>query len=426
MGVELSVVGEALAPRSRADVIADLTDRRPSPSELELLFTGRAHVYERDGRELLVPRMRGGALGSGAVYDRNLPAPGSFVISPERFAVGTSRNEKTYPEVAWPGMQSKCAVRLDKVGVLSRLWIDGRITLAPGAMAPTVRVSYPWNLIQRLKLSANGISNLFYCDGLDLRALMRVRNGFFFDREQVLTLPTGGGATTTTHVMWEIPIAYDESLLGAIFAQTEDNELTVEIETPAAADIFATNPPTVAGGFTITAEYFSLPYEDTREGRRIVIPDLRNLHGVIANDVAVNGVGEHTAPLARSGGVLTRVLQRWDNAYSAQGPGVDDPAAVIANHKFRYGGNVIPTDVSGQLNQFKAQLRYGDHPIPAADLLAGQVHYMVDDYVFANSVRDVIHLLGVTEPQVLNQIAAGTVINAGSSMHTVQESMVAG
>jgi hypothetical protein len=423
----MRTVLDHLAPQSRRDVIADLTDRRPDAGELELLGTGRALVYRKDGRELLLPIFRGGSLGAGAVYARNLPAPGSYAIDPTRFAVLTSRNLKTYAAQAWPGFQQKISQRIDKVGIVSKVYIVGEITLTPGAMTPTVRTTYPWNLIQRLKVSANGISNLFYCDGLDLRALMRARRAsFFFDREQVNTIPAGGGAATNLKLIWEVPLAFDESLIGAIFAQTEDNELVVEIETPASTDIFATNPPVVTGTFEVVCEYFSIPYEDTREGRVIVLPDIRNLHGFLAAETAVNGVGEHTVNLMRTGGVLLRVLQRWDNAYATQGAGVDDPATVIASHKFRYGGNVIPTDADGRMGLFLQQLRYGDHLIPAADLTAGQVHYQSDDYVFANSVRDVIHLLGVTEPQILNQIAAGTVVNAGSSMHTVQEHMVAG
>jgi len=424
--VRTSPVLAAHAPRRR-DVIADLTDRRPDPGELELLATGRALVYTRDGRELLIPVHRGGAIGAGAVYTRNLPAPGSYAIDPVRFAVLTSRNVKSYPTQAWPGYQAKLNFKIDKVGIVSKVYVIAELTLAPGAMTPTVRTPYPWNLIQRLKIAANGISNLFYCDGLDLRSLMRVRRaGFFFDREAVFTLPTGGGANTTPKLIWEVPLSFDESLIGAVFAQTEDNELTVEIETPASGDIWASNAPTVTGTFKVVCEYFSIPYEATREGQRIVLPDIRQLHGVTAVDKAVTGTGEHTAELMRTGGVLLRVLQRWDNAYSTQGAGVDDPATWCSQHKFRYGGNVIPTDAPGLLVKFRNELDYGDRPIPAADLTASAVHYLVDDNVRANSVRDVIHLLGVTEPQILNQIASGTTVNAGAQMHTVQEHMVAG
>lgn len=415
-------------PRGRGDVVADLTDRRPEGSELELLGTGRAVVLEAGGRSLLVPAPRGGALGSGAVYARNLPAPGTFVINPQRFAELTQKNTKTYAGIAHPGFSQKLTFRLDKVGLLSRVWIRFDGTATPGAMTPTVRASYPWNLIQRVKLSANGASNLFYCDGIDLRVLERVRRrSVFFDREAVFALPAGGGAAVNLKLLWELPVAYDASLIGAVFAQTEDNDLALEIETPASADYYATNPAVIAGTWTIITEYFNLAFSDTEDGGRvIVLPDIRQLHGVLAKDEAVTAVGEHTVELMRTGGVLLRTLQRWDNAYSTQGPGQDDPATVIANHKFRYGGNVIPVDAAGIVVKRENEQRYGDRPFPSADLTTGNLNYLVDDYVYDNPVRDVVHLLGVAEPQIVNQIAAGTVINAGSLMHVVQEHMVAG
>lgn len=414
-------------PAGRDDVIADLSDRRPDPGELEMLGTGRAVPVRVDGRTLLVPAPRGGAIGSGAVYARNLPAPGSFVIDPRAFAELTQKNTKTYAGIAWPGFSQKVTFRLDKVGLLSRVWLRFDGTLTPGAMTPTVRNTYPWNLIQRVKLSANGASNLFYCDGIDLRTLERVRRkSVFFDREATFALPVGGGAAVNLKLLWELPVAYDESLIGAVFAQTEDNDLALEIETPAAADYFATNAPVVAGTWSIVAEYYNLAFQDTDNGRVIVLPDIRQLHGVLAKDEAVTAVGEHSVELMRTGGVLLRTLQRWDNAYSTQGAGVDDPATVIANHKFRYGGNVTPVDAPGIVVKRENQQRYGDRPFPSADLVAGNLNYLVDDYVYANAVRDVVHLLGVSEPQIVNQIAAGTVINAGSLMHVVQEHMVAG
>ena len=419
----MTAVMEALSDVSHR--IADLTGRRPTPSELELLATGRAHVFVKDGQELLLPSHRGGSVGSGAVYARNLPAPNTYRIDPVRFAILTSRNEKTYAAMSWPGFSSKVSQRIDKVGVVSKMWILFDGTMTPGASSPTTRQPYPWNLISRLKVSANGISNLFYCDGLDLRALERVRKGFFFDREQTMTLPTGGGAAVDLELIWEVPLAFDESLVGAVFAQTEDNELSVEIETPASNDVFATNAPTMAGSFTVIVEFFSLPYEDSKEGRTLILPDIRQLHGVVAKDDAVTGVGEHTVNLMRTGGILTRILQRFDNAYPG-GAGSDDLGNIISSHKFRYGSNVVPRDLPGAVLRRRNQADYGDRILPASDFNSGDVDYFVDDFVKANSVRDVIHLLGVTEPQILNQIVSGTTVNSGAVMHTVQEHMVAG
>lgn len=137
----MTAILEALSDVSHR--IADLTGRRPSSSELELLSTGRAHVFVKDGRELLLPSLRGGSLGSGAVYARNLPAPNTYRIDPVRFSVLTSRNEKTYPAINWPGFSQKASQRVDKVGIVSKLWILFDGTLAPGASTPTTKQPYP-------------------------------------------------------------------------------------------------------------------------------------------------------------------------------------------------------------------------------------------------------------------------------------------
>lgn len=413
--------------RGRALLIGDVTDRRPSGRELELLATGRAYVHRKDGRDLLVPIMGGGAVGAGAVLLRNLPAPGTWVLDPVKFAALTSRNRKPYPTEAWPGYASKVSFRIDKVGVVGRIFVefDGSITAA--AIAPTATANYPWGIISRLKVTANGISNLYYCDGWDLRALERVRRGFFFDRESTFALPAAS-ATVDWYLAWEVPLAFDtESLIGAIFAQTEENELTIEIATPASADLWSANAPTtVSGNFRIVVEYFSLPTEETSDGRKVIIPDIRQLHGFVAKDEAITGTGEHTAKLMRTGGILTRVFQRADNAFPAAG--ALDVATYVSGHKFRYGGNVIPLEVPGRLLRHLNEVDIGDRLIPAADVPSGATapRYLVDDLVKANAVRDVIHLLGVTEPELLNQIDSGATINAGAGMHTVQEHMVAG
>ena len=131
-----------------------------------------------------------GALGTGAIYERNLPPPGTFSIDPVAFAIRTSRNRKPNPVVPWPGFATTAGQRIDAVGIVASVMIlfDGTATV--GATGPTATNQWPWNLIKSLIVSANGSNNLFACDGADLRALMRVRNAargssggsFLFDR----------------------------------------------------------------------------------------------------------------------------------------------------------------------------------------------------------------------------------------------------
>ena len=416
-----------ISVKEPAPAARDITDRKLEHHELESLATGRGFewVDPDTGRVYLLPVMRGGSLGSGAVIARNLPGAGSgFRIDPVRFAVLTSRNRKRYADLAWPGYGDKVQQRIDKVGVVSRLHIHFDGTLTFNTATATATTGFPWQIISRLKVSANGISNLFSLEGADLRALMRVRNGFFFDRELAHTIPTTGSQDLDLH--WEVPIAFDDSLVGAVFAQTEDNELTVEIETATAStELFSANPADVAGNFKITGEFFSIPFEDADDGRILVLPDIRQLHGVVSKDEALTGTGEHTVDLMRTGGILVRTLQRFDNA--APSYGNVDPAVSILSHKFRYGSNVVPLDTTGEVARVENQVNYGDRVLPAADVPSGVApHYLVDDFVIDNPVRDVVHLLGVSEPQLLNDISSSLMVNAGAMVHTVQEHMVAG
>lgn len=416
-------MGPAILERSPA--IRDLTDRDPSNLELEWLATGRASIFEaEDGRRVLLPRQRGGSIGAGAIYTRNLPAAGTFSIDPVAFAQLTQKNQKTYPNLAWPGYGGKVEQRIDKVGVVGRILVVFTGTVTPGAMTATATRAWPWNLLRRVKVSANGISNLFDLEGLDLRAMQRIRRRFFNDREASFAVGTGGGAAQNTYLCWELPIAYDDSLMGSVFVQTEDTELVVTLEAAsAAADLFSANVPTIAGNFSLVVEFFSIPQVAARDGNKLVLPDLRQLHGMVSKNDILTGVGDHRAPLMRTGGVLLRALQRIDNLT----PGSDDPATVVTSHRFRYGSTIIPFDTTGRVRQWEAQFDYGDRVLPAADVVSGTApYYQVDDFVEAGPLRDVIHLLGVSEPELINTIATGTTVNAGASIHTVQEHMVAG
>ena len=409
----------------RRPVVRDLTDRDPTNDELELLATGRSRIHRTpDDRRVLIPVAGGGAVGTGAVYARNLPSAQGFVVDPVAFAMQTQKNMKPYPGMTWPGYGGRVEQRIDKVGVIGRLLITFIGTLTPAAMTATPTRAWPWNLVRRVKVSANGISNLFDVEGLDMRALARVRRKFFNDRESLFGVGTGGGAAQNIYLVWEVPIAFDESLMGAVFAQTEDTELVVTLEAAsAAADLFSANAPTLAGSFSITSEFFSIPQVSARDGVKLLLPDVRQLHGMVSKNDILAGTGDHRVPLMRTGGVLLRAFQRIDNTT----PGSDDPSTVVTSHRFRYGSNVVPFDSTGRVRQWEAQTDYGDRILPAADVVSGTApFYMVDDFVEAGPLRDVVHLLGVSEPELLNTIATGTTINAGAVVHTVQEHMVAG
>lgn len=417
---EPSVSSKVLAQANRGEF--GFSDR-----ELDAIRAGEAHVVEHEGRFRVAPLIRGSALGQGAVYARNLPAPGSYTVDPVIFAAKTSKNRKTYPGAAHPGMGASLAIRVDAVGVVSRLILMFEGTYTSAAAAATLTSQWPWNLAKSVVVSANGINNLFSCDGADLRAFMRVRNGkYFLDRESSFANPAAAAAGTI-RLFWEIPLAYDESLIGAIFAQTEETFLNVTIQTAQNADLFSANPGAFSNSnWKLIAEYYSIPTVDTKAGRILVIPDITQLHGVVSRDDALTANGDHVAPLTRTGGILLRTLQRADNSTTG-GIGNVDPTASITSHRFRYGGNVVPVDVPGSALRLFNAMDYGDAVIPTQDVVSGATPpaYMVDDYVVDSPLRDAIHLSGITEAQMINTFS-GVAVVAGAKVHTVQEAMVAG
>ena len=70
---------------------------------------------------------------------------------------------------------------------------------------------------------------------------------------------------------------------------------------------------------------------------------------------------------------------------------------------------------------------YNDAILPTIDAVSGGAApaYLVDDFVVDSPMRDAIHMLGITEAQMVNSVNSGVTINAGAKVHTVQEAMVA-
>lgn len=365
-----------------------------------------------------------GAVGTGAVYLKNLPAPNSYVIDPVTFAKETSRNRKQYPAQSVAGYQGSAGQKVDATGVVGRIRLIVKCTLTAGATAPTATSQWPWNLIKTIVVAANGINNLISCDGLDLRALQRTRNPYFIDREASFALPAANGNSNVT-LIYEVPLAFDdESLMGAVFAQTQDTSLNWTVTAAASSDLFSANAPTLSN-FTVQAvvEFYSIPYIDQSGQRVAVIPDLRRMHGFYAQTALLQTTSY--SPLMRVNGVLCRIFQRGDNAAGAAGD--VDWSSLCTDHQFNYGSNVTPYDVPGITARMENEQDYGDALLPTSDALTGSVKYLCDDLVRDNALRDVIHLLGVTQPQMINIFSGLTPSNGNNSVvRTAQEHLIAG
>lgn len=368
------------------------------------------------------------AVGTGAVYLKNLPAPGTFTIDAVTFARETSRNRKTNPANVIPGWGQACNETIDATGIVGRIKLTVNLQITnDGSAAPTPTSQWPWNFIKQLTVAANGINALFSCDGIELRALQRIRNPYFIDRESSFAIGAGVSDVSNITLIYEIPLAFDdESLMGAVFAQTQDTTLNWKAQAANPTDLFSAHAPTMTQA-TVTSrtEFYSIPYYDTQQGRVAIIPDLRRMHGFTSftNPLATTTY----SPLQRVSGVLCRVLQRGNNAANAAGD--VNWSTLCTQHEFNYGSNVTPYSVTGQDARAENNQDYGDQMLQAADSPngVGPVRYVVDDLVRDNALRDVVHLLGVTQPQFINVFSGLSVSNGNNSViQTAQEHMVAG
>lgn len=361
---------------------------------------------------------------SAAPFVRNLPQPGQYVSDPALFARLTERNSLDAQPITWPGFQSFADYKVANVGILAQLELifDGTITTAT---APNITPTafYPWGLINRLTLSANGQNNLIDCDGLDLRAReLRVSRN---PADQLNAFPAAGGApfnsagSATLRIAYNIPIAHDmTTLLGSLFMQTDDNYVNIRISTAASTDLFTISAGTLtlAGSFYPVLTFFSIPTAPGAQGGSVVVlPDLTMLHSMVTIAQPISANGDSVTKLQRSVGNLLCLYTRVDNAATAVDP-VGAPATVTA-HQLRYGGNIVPIrHVRGSLG-LANQREYNGLVAPTTGK-----RYALLDFEAENPMRDVIVPKGVQDLEWVLTFA-GVTWNGGATVRTVQEVM---
>jgi hypothetical protein len=298
----------------------------------------------------------------------------NLVINPDVFYAATRRLRfQMAPLKAIAGMGSSDPVQLRQTGIVAGLEVrvTGTITFGGTITGTSMLYEWPLNLIQNLRLSANGQSNLMDCRGLTLRAFEFVSNPKLDDTGLTATfgatavtsgslkLPcddwgTSGvntlnpGATVaaigtyTVDLTFIVPVAADAvSLIGAIFAQSQATNLTVSPTWATQAQIC-----TLGGSATfaqalqwqVTGRAYSIP----NVGGQFVVPDLSQFHQITEN--RTSGIGQGgTSILLPGSGAGRRLLRVLWNAYSGATP---VPLALTAANynqvNWAYGGSDIP------------------------------------------------------------------------------------
>jgi len=301
----------------------------------------------------------------------------NVVINPQAFYPATRRMQ--YPmksSAPIMGLGAVDPVTLKQTGIIAALdvRISGSVVFGGTIAGTSLSWRWPYGLLKAVKVSANGQANLVNASGLHLKALQmaqtHVNDRGISRKIGAATIQSGtlsmssddwgslAGVTTlgpgvtvaatgtyTVDFVVRVPVAFDQrTLLGAIFAQTAQTNLTLDIEYETQANLL-----TLGGAATVTfaglnAEVSGVVYTIPQVGGSFVVPDLSAFHQVISTRNPALAQGDNEVPLTGTGigRQLMRVLYQ---VYSGAGVAAVPYAMTSTNYgqqAWRYGGNDTP------------------------------------------------------------------------------------
>lgn len=305
---------------------------------------------------------------------QGIAVPASAVNPAEFFKRTRRLRFKNTTAATIQGFGNTDSFTLRQTGIIAALSVKvfGNLTvaLAGGTCASTAR--WPYDLVGRMRVSANGQSNLVNASGAKLRAREFMAVGDLNDRGvsqgiggaspgtatnqgtlamaseswgvgQNVSAIAGGTYDVELHYM--VPLAWDQvKLLGAIFAQTASTQLEIDIDWSPQAFLFTTTgSATVTQAFSVYIEpiAFSIP----EVGGSIVVPDLSVFHSFIQSNDFTPGSNVESEINLQGQGVgrqLMRTFWQLWNGGSPQTPLALTAANFPGNLGWRYGGNDTP------------------------------------------------------------------------------------
>lgn len=295
----------------------------------------------------------------------------NVVMDPARFYPATRRLR--FPmksKSAITGLGSTDSTTLKQTGIISALEIriSGTVTFAGTITGTIMSWRWPYELVKAVRVSANGQANLINASGLWLKALQMTQERTN-DRGVTRTIlatarnegtmalncddwgtsganQLGPGVTVgaigayTVDLKFRVPIAFDpKTLLGAVFAQTAQTNLTCDVDYETQANLV-----TLGGSASVTialnSEISGIVYTIPQVGGQFVVPDLSAFHQFVSSALpsVAQGENEIILPGTGIGRQLMRVFfQTWSNSI---------PLAIseanYLNLGWRYGGNDTP------------------------------------------------------------------------------------
>jgi hypothetical protein len=377
---------------------------------------------------------------SGAGFQHNLPAPGTFQENSDLFFQQTERNDIPGPAQAYPGLGGGAVdVRILQVGLLAniRVVFNGTLTVG-GTGAVTATYQWPHNTLKRVALNVNGQTGIIGAEGMDLRA--RTQRIYRNPRDEFTVAPATdlsaapaagvvpvgnpspgviANGAYAVQLVYDIPITHDDyNLIGALYAQSDSNAFFWRFEAASQADLFsvaAGGTVTLTGTLQWTYTIYDIPEADTQQGRVVLLPSMDWLHGFLGYNTPYGNTGEVPVTLIRTAGQLLCLYTYMDSGGNA----ILDPSAA-SEVRLQYGGNRR----SRVFNPPIMLLQKNGHDYNGR-VLKGAGYFLLDNEV-DNPVRDLIYPKGVTELQIVVVIPSTVTLGANPRAHAVEETMFPG
>lgn len=452
---DLRLVSEG--PASERELRRRISPGRPASSLILSELGQRLQAAERAGVDLSDPRARKmvesgelvpikGAMPTGVTglaFVHNLPPAGTYLEDTDTFFRTTERNDIPQAAQPYPGLGGNPAdFRIPNVGVLGTIRIQHNLTLTVGGTgAVTANYPFPWNVGgKRVGLNINGQTSIVSAEAGDLRA--RRQRYYRCPREQVSSVQGNNGmqapgtgvgdprpatianGTYSVQLVYDIPVPHDDyNLAGVVYAQSDQNYLSWRLEPPAQSDLFTVltgGTVTLTGTTFWTTTVYDIPFGDTQEGRKVLLPDMSWIHGLLSFNSPIVNTGETQVALIRTAGQLLCTYIYLDNGGAVQ----IDPAA-LTEIRMQYGGNRRPRTYNPPTILLEKNTHdYNGRILSTAD--GGSGGYFLFDNEVDNPVRDLVVPKGVTELYIVVNIPTSVTLNANAHAHVVEETMFQG
>lgn len=273
-------------------------------------------------------------------YMQGIAVPASSV-NPREFFARTRRQCSPDYNKPFAGLGQTDVVEVKQTGVVAGFFVrfDGSVTVTPGSGTVSSLARWPYDLLKRLRFTANGQSNVIDCSGLKLKVREFMARGDLSDRgvpQSVngATVQNGtlaqaseswgvgsraasiSGGTYDLDLEWFVPVAEDQvDLAGAIFAATASTELVLNIDWANQNEIFAltgNGAVAVTGQVQVQALRYSIPLG--ADGQ-IVVPDLSVFHSLQQSRITDFSTGLNEKKLVGQGAgktLLRLYSQLWN------------------------------------------------------------------------------------------------------------------